>query len=138
MKYMYNAYEMDAIIDTMEFGCPWSKILEFHERIKKSLLSIESVVFISTHISHIHRAGVGLYYTVAMDKEKVFKDYEEIWGRSLTIAVDCGCSISHHHGVGRVKSRYLKYEVGEEGIKLLKKIIQSLDEENLFGGVDRF
>jgi len=42
-----------------------------------------------------------------------------------------GC-ISHHHGVGKLRKRFLNNSVGEMGIKMMKSVKQCVDPNNIF------
>lgn len=43
-----------------------------------------------------------------------------------------GC-ISHHHGVGKLRKRFLKNSVGDLGVKMIKSVKDSVDPKNIFG-----
>lgn len=131
MKYLKRIYEMGGIIDTIEFGCPWSKAISFYNMFRERMLEIPSILYLSAHISHLHRAGVGIYYTIAIDRDRVPEDYVKIWERALDIAIENGCSISHHHGLGRIRYKYIKYEIGDTGVKLLERILNCIDDRHI-------
>jgi alkyldihydroxyacetonephosphate synthase len=38
-----------------------------------------------------------------------------------------GGSLSHHHGIGRVRRPYLETELGASGVALLRRVKQALD-----------
>ena len=38
-----------------------------------------------------------------------------------------GGTITHHHGVGRLKARYLAADLGETGVDVLRRIKTALD-----------
>lgn len=43
-----------------------------------------------------------------------------------------GC-ISHHHGVGKLRKRFMKDSVGELGIEMIKAVKERVDPKNIFG-----
>jgi alkyldihydroxyacetonephosphate synthase len=42
-----------------------------------------------------------------------------------------GC-ISHHHGVGKLRKKFLPKSIGNTGIELLKGVKRTLDPNNIF------
>ena len=38
-----------------------------------------------------------------------------------------GGGVSHHHGIGRVRRNYLRYDLGDAGIEALRAIKRALD-----------
>ena len=42
-----------------------------------------------------------------------------------------GGTLTHHHGVGRLKAAYLTGELGEAGVDVLKKIKKALDPQQI-------
>ena len=61
---------------------------------------------------------------------------EEVFGRiehSLREAIiEKGGSISHHHGVGKIRKSFMKDTLSASSIELLKKLKQSSDPQNIF------
>lgn len=43
-----------------------------------------------------------------------------------------GGSISHHHGVGKVRARWYPQQVSEVGVKLYELAKEKLDPQNIF------
>jgi alkyldihydroxyacetonephosphate synthase len=42
-----------------------------------------------------------------------------------------GGTVSHHHGIGKVRSAWLTEELGETGVDVLRKIKAALDPESV-------
>ena len=45
----------------------------------------------------------------------------------------CGGSLSHHHGVGKLRKQWMKETVGDVGISTMHAIKKHLDPKNTFG-----
>ena len=43
-----------------------------------------------------------------------------------------GGSISHHHGVGKLRKKFMNRSVGETGINILKGLKSTIDPDNIF------
>ena len=46
--------------------------------------------------------------------------------------ITCGGSISHHHGIGKIRKRWLPETIGTLGISIMKSLREQIDPENLF------
>ena len=70
-------------------------------------------------------------YTKGVDQpEEVFKLIEEKMRESI---LDMGGSVSHHHGVGKLRKKFVKQLMSNEQLELAKAIKHQLDPENVFG-----
>jgi alkyldihydroxyacetonephosphate synthase len=47
--------------------------------------------------------------------------------------MSAGGSISHHHGVGKLRQAFMSQTISPASIELLKKIKQANDPQNIFG-----
>lgn len=126
IEYIHRLYEMGILVDTMEFGVPWSRFKRFHEEMKARLLENPGIVFLSSHISHVHHTGCGVYYTLGIDRDSIEKEYMNIWDKALETALENKCDISHHHGIGRIRYNALKTLYGDNGSKLIEDISRLL------------
>ncbi|MGB8657930.1 MAG: FAD-linked oxidase C-terminal domain-containing protein [Candidatus Zixiibacteriota bacterium] len=59
--------------------------------------------------------------------ERVEKAVDELFRRTL----DLGGTLSGEHGIGVTKAKYLEWEVGKEGIELMRKIKSAFDPEQI-------
>ena len=64
------------------------------------------------------------------DPEKAFSDIEHSLRQ---VIIDNGGSISHHHGVGKIRKDFMKDTLSPSSIELLKDIKRSVDPKNVFG-----
>lgn len=104
--------------DTMEVASLWKDVKNVVENVKKSVDAL-----ITAHISHIYPEGCGIYFTfVARCDEYIYK---MLWKRLLSSAQDAGASLSHHHGIGFLKSEFMPKEHGLifEVMKGIKKLL---------------
>jgi alkyldihydroxyacetonephosphate synthase len=54
----------------------------------------------------------------------------QVWQAVQSIALECGGSISHHHGAGAFRNRWMRGELGA-GLDVLQAIKDALDPGNL-------
>jgi alkyldihydroxyacetonephosphate synthase len=103
-----------ALVDTMEVAGTWSVLRDLYHSMKEVLS--ERAQLSGCHLSHVYPDGACLYFTMASMCESDAAARTllgEWWDAGMTACLDAGGSISHHHGIGRVRARYLGRELGE-------------------------
>jgi alkyldihydroxyacetonephosphate synthase len=94
------------------------------------LARIPGLIAGSAHSSHAYRSGLNLYFTFAVQTQapaQMEDAYLSGW-RAIMEATDrCGGSLSHHHGIGRVRRDYLERELGAGALALLRRVKAALD-----------
>ena len=106
------------IVDTVEIAASWDKVADLHRAVKEALRGVEGVYFVTAHLSHIYRHGACLYFTILFTPSESL--YFKLWDAVYSEAERFGATISHHHGTGVVKQRYLELEKPAELYRRLK------------------
>jgi alkyldihydroxyacetonephosphate synthase len=118
------------VVDTVEVSGAWSAIGDIYAAGVAELAAIPGLIAGSAHSSHVYRTGLNLYFTFAVQTdgpEAMEAAYLSGW-RAIMEATDRhGGSLSHHHGIGRVRRGYLERELGAGGLALLRRIKTALD-----------
>ena len=102
-----------ALVDTIEVSGTWSVLRDLYHDMKASLAGEADLV--GCHLSHVYPDGACLYFTLASacsDDETAAKVHERWWETAMASCLNAGGSISHHHGIGRVKAPWLPDELG--------------------------
>lgn len=63
--------------------------------------------------------------------DKVVKIYEGIEDECRDEIIKNGGSISHHHGVGKIRKRYVNRMMSPLGIEMMRKMKETLDPNNI-------
>tara|TARA_S200000501_G_scaffold339840_1_gene347855 strand:- start:52613 stop:54367 length:1755 start_codon:yes stop_codon:yes gene_type:complete len=135
-----SAYHI--IGETMETSVPWTKIhnvcdavnVRLHEIHKK--YNIPGKPYISYRIPQIYHTGVCIYFMFAISVkgiENAIGKFHEIEHSMRDAIIASGGSISHHHGVGKLRKDFMRATISEGSIKLLKNIKNAHDPNNIFG-----
>jgi alkyldihydroxyacetonephosphate synthase len=126
--------ERGIVLDTIEVGATWERVLPVYERVTASLLEVEGILVASGHSSHSYRSGTNLYFTFAArpgDPAQMAAVYRECWRRTMEATLAAGGGIAHHHGIGRVRRDALAGELGPGGVALLRTLKRALDPDGL-------
>ena len=83
----------------------------------------------SGHSSHCYPQGANIYFSFVLKPAEFAaaeKLYVEAWSRALRATLANGGTISHHHGIGRVRRDWLVRELGS-AYPLLATLKDALD-----------
>lgn len=137
LKHRYSvAYKLSPIFDkgmfadTMEVATTWTKLSQLYEEIRNA---IKEDVLVLAHFSHAYPEGCSIYFTFVgyrPDAEALEALYQKTWEQALQACVRVGGTISHHHGVGLLKSAYMKKEWGQS-FRYLEKLKVALDPKGI-------
>ena len=101
-----------AYLDTIELAAPWTALPELHARVKSA---IGAGGLALCHFSHAYQQGCCAYFSFggSDDTEAGARAaYARAWEGAMEAALDLGATISHHHGVGQVRARWVGDEMG--------------------------
>lgn len=120
-----------GFVDTFEVATLWSKLPKLYQELYRTL---SEEAFVMAHFSHAYHEGCSIYFTVAAaDKDpiKTEQRYDRLWNKGLITALKHGATISHHHGVGYSKSKFVIEEFGNS-IEFIRKIKHASDPFQIF------
>jgi alkyldihydroxyacetonephosphate synthase len=121
-----------ALCETLETATNWSNVpalkVAVTEALTKSLGESGTPALVLCHISHVYPTGASLYFTVVAGQRG---NPIEQWRKAKTAAseamVRTGATITHHHAVGADHRPWMRDEVGELGVAVLRAVKATLD-----------
>ena len=134
--------DFHVVGETFETSVPWSKISPVCDAVVKEAteryaeLGLPGKPYVSYRVTQLYHTGVCIYFMFGFcakgldDPEKAFSDIEHSLRQ---VIIDNGGSISHHHGVGKIRKDFMKDTLSPSSIELLKDIKRSADPKNVFG-----
>jgi alkyldihydroxyacetonephosphate synthase len=119
------------VVDTVEIAAPWSGLVQIYRDAIGALSSIEGTLAASAHQSHSYTDGACLYFTFAGRPAEHGRSAAEEYYRWAFDAVTAATmahhgSISHHHGIGLNRARYLVGHLGA-AFPVLQSMKDALD-----------
>ncbi|MFQ5741626.1 MAG: FAD-binding oxidoreductase [Acidobacteriota bacterium] len=134
--------EYHVIGETFETSVPWSRIREVCQAVKEEAArqheksGFPGRFYVSYRITQVYHTGVCVYFMYGVYTKGVEQPHE-VFSRiehALRHAImEHGGSISHHHGVGKIRRDFMKDTLSAASIDLLKQLKRSSDPENIFG-----
>jgi alkyldihydroxyacetonephosphate synthase len=116
------------VVDTMEVSGPWSVLAGVYRAALDAIAAVPGTLAVSAHCSHSYLDGACLYFTFAGKPEPQAKDafYRDVWDAGTRAVLAAGGSLSHHHGVGLNRARYMAEALGG-GLDVLVAVKDALD-----------
>ncbi len=104
----------DYVVDTMEISAPWARSVEIYEAATAAIRAVEGTLVASAHQSHSYPDGACLYFTFAGQPPKEQREayYRAAWDAGTRAVLAHGGALSHHHGVGLNRSRFVREALG--------------------------
>jgi alkyldihydroxyacetonephosphate synthase len=102
------------VVDTMEVVGRWRDLPAIYAATIGALSGVEGTVSASAHQSHSYTDGGCLYFTFAAKVEPDDRDryYRAAWDAGSRAVLAAGGALSHHHGVGLNRSRFVAEALG--------------------------
>ncbi len=102
------------VVDTMEISGPWAALPGIYDTAIAAIKGVEGALAASAHQSHAYTDGACLYFTFAGKPAPEDKDafYRAVWDAGTRAVLDHGGALSHHHGVGLNRSRFVREALG--------------------------
>jgi alkyldihydroxyacetonephosphate synthase len=124
----------DYVVDTMEIAAEWARCAEIYEAATSAIRAVPGALVASAHQSHSYSDGACLYFTFAGQPgtEPGAKDafYTAAWEAGTRAVLEHGGALSHHHGVGLNRSRFVRDALGE-AYDVLAAVKQTLDPNGI-------
>jgi len=102
------------VVDTMEIAAPWSRLDDLFAEVRAALLSVPHARAATCHLSHSYADGACLYFTFAATPPaaEIETTYTALWDAGQRAVLEHGGNLSHHHGVGLNRGRFMAEALG--------------------------
>jgi alkyldihydroxyacetonephosphate synthase len=120
------------VVDTMEVAGRWAALPRIYDDTAAALQAVPGTLAVSAHQSHSYVDGGCLYFTFAGKVDSEAKDgyYTELWDVGQRAVLATGGALSHHHGVGLNRSRFVAHALGP-AFDTLVALKQALDPSGI-------
>ncbi len=131
----------DLVVDTIEISGAWAQLPAIYAAATAALMAIDGTVVASAHQSHAYPDGACLYFTFAamlsfdgLDRSQIrdakTQYYRAAWDAATRAVLAHGGALSHHHGVGLNRSRFMPEALGSS-FDVLVSLKQALDPRGI-------
>lgn len=131
-----------VIAESFETSVPWSQALGLCENVKRRIheecakRGVPGKPFVTCRVTQLYPTGVAIYFYFAFYHKGMTdpdEAYTEIEHAARDEILRSGGSLSHHHGVGKIRQRFLPRIASPGVAAFARDIKQAVDPTNVFG-----
>eukprot|EP01114_Cavostelium_apophysatum_P005858 TRINITY_DN1701_c0_g1_i3.p3 TRINITY_DN1701_c0_g1~~TRINITY_DN1701_c0_g1_i3.p3 ORF type:complete len:290 (+),score=86.44 TRINITY_DN1701_c0_g1_i3:1132-2001(+) len=135
------AFNYCLLAESFETSVSWSNVLplctKVKERIHKACKEhgVSLPPFVTCRVTQSYDVGACIYFYFAF----VFKDladpatvYADIENQAREEIMKLGGSVSHHHGIGKLRKQFMPQTITKPAIDMIKGIKDKVDPKNIF------
>ncbi|XP_048779948.2 alkyldihydroxyacetonephosphate synthase, peroxisomal-like [Ostrea edulis] len=135
-------FDYYIVAESFETSVPWDRCLDLCQNVKDRLhreckeKGIQFPPYITCRVTQTYDAGACVYFYFGFNYRGIqnpVQVYEEIESSARDEILANGGSISHHHGVGKLRKKWLRKTVGDVGLGSMRAIKNYIDPHNIFG-----
>jgi alkyldihydroxyacetonephosphate synthase len=126
-------FDQGLIADTIEVTASWDQAARVYDAVTAALREVPELLAASGHSSHSYPQGTCLYITLVIHPADLASGepiYQRCWDAALRATLAAGGTISHHHGIGRLRRQWLEQELGS-AYRLLPALKRALDPNGI-------
>lgn len=132
--------EYYVLAESFETSVSWNRALPLCRNVKSRVIrecysrGVEQY-FISCRVTQTYDAGCCVYFYMAFNYKNLpnpIETYETIEHVAREEILANGGSLSHHHGIGKLRSCFYADAVGKVGVSLYRAAKAHLDPHNIF------
>ena len=120
------------VVDTMEVAAPWGALDDLYREVRAALLAVPHARAATCHLSHSYLDGACLYFTFAATPPADEREatYVALWDAGQRAALAHGANLSHHHGIGLNRARFVHDALGP-AFAVLAAVKGALDPQGI-------
>jgi alkyldihydroxyacetonephosphate synthase len=128
--------------ESFETSVPWSQTLALCENVKQRLATeyaargLPGRPFVSCRVTQIYQTGVCVYFYFGFYHKGVERPdlvYAELERCARDEILRSGGSLSHHHGVGKIRRGFLPRIMSPAALEWSAEVRRAVDPANIFG-----
>jgi alkyldihydroxyacetonephosphate synthase len=142
------AYIRDFVMDhyilaeSFETSMPWSKAVALQDKVKQRVndeharLGLPGKPFVSCRLTQVYDTGCCIYFYLAFyykDVENPSDLFTKIEHAARDEILKSGGSLSHHHGIGKLRQDFLPQIMSDETRRFNQAAKEAMDPDNMFG-----
>jgi alkyldihydroxyacetonephosphate synthase len=131
-----------VLAESFETAVSWSQCVPLIQNVKQRLWQqhakreLPGRPFVSARVTQLYDTGVCVYFYFAFHHrgiENASEVYAELERAAREEILSSGGSLSHHHGVGKLRQRFLPAVLSPTALAWREDLKRAIDPDNLFG-----
>lgn len=129
------------VAESFETCVPWDKaeslIKSVQARIEDACRAngVKGQIFVSSRVTQVYETSCTIYVYFGFSSIGIpdpLQAYEAAEHAGRDEVIKCGGSVSHHHGVGKIRKEFVKDVIEPVGIQILQANKKAIDPKNIF------
>uniref|UniRef100_A0A7N8YBX8 Alkylglycerone-phosphate synthase n=1 Tax=Mastacembelus armatus TaxID=205130 RepID=A0A7N8YBX8_9TELE len=134
--------DYSVIGESFETSVPWDRVLDISRNVKARIIQeckekgVQFPPLCTCRVTQTYDAGACLYFYFAYNYRGLSDPihvYEEVEHAAREEILANGGSLSHHHGVGKLRKEWMRDTISNVGLGMLKSVKDYVDPKNIFG-----
>jgi alkyldihydroxyacetonephosphate synthase len=130
------------LAESFETSVPWDRVANLCVNVKECVarkcaeLGVKLKPFTSCRVTQTYDTGACVYFYFGfnyMGLADPLAVYDAVESSARDEIMANGGSLSHHHGVGKLRKKWLKKSISEVGLQMISSVKKSIDPQNIFG-----
>eukprot|EP00064_Thunnus_orientalis_P016181 superscaffoldBa00003152_g16244 len=131
-----------VIGESFETSVPWDRVLDICRNVKARIIGdckergVQFPPLSTCRVTQTYDAGACVYFYFAFNYRGLSDPvhvYEQVEHGAREEILANGGSLSHHHGVGKLRKEWMRETISNVGIGMLKSVKDYVDPNNIFG-----
>jgi alkyldihydroxyacetonephosphate synthase len=113
-----------VLVETLETATSWSNLAHLYDTVRR----IFEGAHVGCHVSHLYPTGASLYFTIlAAQEPDPVAQWRALKARARDALASAGGTLTHHHAIGHDHAPWLRREIGDLGVNLLRTLKSHCD-----------
>lgn len=134
--------DYNVIAESFETSVPWDKAIQLSENVKRRIhhehrkRGLPGKPFVTCRVTQLYDTGVCIYFYFAYYFKGVANPsqiYSEIEHEAREEVLRSGGSLSHHHGIGKLRQGFLPQIKSKTALTWIRELKKSVDPMNILG-----
>lgn len=121
--------DFGIMVDTLEAGVTWDNIHGLYAGVRE-FIKLRKRTACMTHASHFYPQGTNLYFIFISPMDDI-DEYRQFQCGIIDKIQACGGSLSHHHGVGKMISPWMRQHLGKQQMDVLRALKHHFDPNGI-------
>ncbi|XP_047401052.1 alkyldihydroxyacetonephosphate synthase, peroxisomal isoform X2 [Sciurus carolinensis] len=128
--------------ESFETSAPWDRVVDLCRNVKERIRreckekGVQFAPLSTCRVTQTYDAGACIYFYFAFNYRGISDPmtvFEQTEAAAREEILANGGSLSHHHGVGKLRKQWLKESISDVGFGMLKSVKEYVDPTNIFG-----
>lgn len=135
-----------VLAESFETSVSWSQAHSLCDRVKRRIVEehekrkLPGRPFVTCRITQLYETGVCIYFYFGFyfkGIEHASEVFAEVESAARDEILKSGGSLSHHHGVGKLRERFLPEIKSAASLQWIRDAKKALDPQNIFGSANQ-